>query len=1046
MPSDYTKIREDNIKEYGEGTRHLAFLGKLYTDRTHFIFELLQNAEDAGASQIRFRLFEGRLEVNHDGRLFNEADVRGVCGVGEGTKSEDLTQIGKFGIGFKSVYAYSSTPEIHSGDENFAIEDYVRPSCREPRNLENPWSTLFVLPFNVEGVDPETACQEIGERLRNLSARTLLFLRSIKEIRYELPEGTSGEYLRDEVARGLGRHITVIGQNDSQEEDENWLVFERSVMVQDGNFEVRVEAGFCLETNKEDETESVSRVNDAPLIVFFPTEKETRLGFLIQGPYRTTPARDNIPINDAFNKKLIEETAELIVESLRQLKEMELLSVSLLEALPVRTVDFPEDSRFYPIFSRVREALLGEELLPADDGTFVTAPNAKLVRGIELMRLLNQDQLRALFQSDDDIKWLTRGITEGQTPDLRSYLMNELDIYEFTPERFASNLSAEFLAKQPDEWIIKFYAFLHGQKALWRSGRWSRGILRSKPIVRLEDGNNVNPFKDVDSFNNNELPSAYLAVGADIETSFPIVKLSISQDEEAYKFLVDLGIPELDIVAEVIEKILPRYRTGAVISEEKHKQDISQIEHAYKTDSSEKRNRLRNELLATPFVLASFGEAKSRYCKPDEVYFETDKLRLYFSDNPMYGFVSREYSEATMSLLENLDVTSAVRVTRRNKNSRGHVVIRNFHGHHKRGLDGFDPEIKIEGIEFAIHHSSNEKSTFIWNEIAIPYASCIRGTVESSSRQTYEDSDKEIVISNFGKLLIESAWLPGPDGVLHKPDELALDDLPESFIRDEKLADQLHIKPNEVAQLAEKIGVNQRTIKLARLLEEHPEQLEKFEKFLSQKAEGRGAEFPRGPVSNPERRQKGVAEQYDAAPEKDYETRERSVRTAGGEIGPHTYLKNQYTNEDGQLVCQICEEEMPFRKRDGEHYFEAVEALSRDYFPKELAPQFLALCPLCAAKYKEFVKRDEDAMRILYDALRASDKPEVPLTFEESNTESIRFVEAHWVDMQTILQKSFQSEAVVAERGDAWSEQDQEDLTAASLRYAETRYPEEEIV
>ena len=96
MASNYEKIREANIKEYGEGTRHLSFLGRLYTDRTHFIFELLQNAEDAGATKILFELFKDRLEVKHDGRPFTEPDVRGVCGVGEGTKAEDLTQIGKF--------------------------------------------------------------------------------------------------------------------------------------------------------------------------------------------------------------------------------------------------------------------------------------------------------------------------------------------------------------------------------------------------------------------------------------------------------------------------------------------------------------------------------------------------------------------------------------------------------------------------------------------------------------------------------------------------------------------------------------------------------------------------------------------------------------------------------------------------------------------------------------------------------------------------------------------------------------------------------------
>ncbi len=109
-------------------------------------------------------------------------------------------------------------------------------------------------------------------------------------------------------------------------------------------------------------------------------------------------------------------------------------------------------------------------------------------------------------------------------------------------------------------------------------------------------------------------------------------------------------------------------------------------------------------------------------------------------------------------------------------------------------------------------------------------------------------------------------------------------------------------------------------------------------------------------------------------------------------------------NNSDEMVCQICKEEMPFKKRDGEYYFEAVEALSKDYFIKEHEAQFLALCPLCAAMYKEFVIRDEDAMKKLYRALKDSEDLEVPLKLGELET-SIRFVQTHRQDMKTILHK-----------------------------------------
>ena len=138
-------------------------------------------------------------------------------------------------------------------------------------------------------------------------------------------------------------------------------------------------------------------------------------------------------------------------------------------------------------------------------------------------------------------------------------------------------------------------------------------------------------------------------------------------------------------------------------------------------------------------------------------------------------------------------------------------------------------------------------------------------------------------------------------------------------------------------------------------------------------------EFSQRSSADFERRRERITEEINNAPEKEYEQRNRSVRTTKGTIDPILWLKNQHTDDEGQMFCQICKEEMPFRKRDGEYYFEAVEALSKDHFPKEHETQFLALCPLCAAMYKEFIKNNEKAMESLKNALMNSGKPDFPL-------------------------------------------------------------------
>lgn len=1006
MPSDYDKIRADNILEYGQGTRHLSFLGRLYTDRTHFIFELLQNAEDAGASKVLFQLVEDKLEVLHDGRLFDEKDVRGICGVGEGTKTEDLTQIGKFGIGFKSVYAYTTTPEIHSGDESFRIENYVRPYAVQQQDIGDSWTTLFAFPFNKDDVKPGIACREITTRLCKLSARTLLFLRKIKEIEYRLPDGIGGVYLRDETTRGGAREVTVIGQNNGEDESESWLIFERPVDVPDPGEDcprqVPVEIGFRVQGNEREQREGVVRIKDSPLVVFFPTEKETRFGFLIQGPYKTTPARDNIPKEDDWNATLVRETACLMADVLPQLKDLGLLSVSLLEALPIRMDDFSPGSMFYPIVVSVREALAAKELLPADDGSFVSARNAKMASAEWLRRQLREEQLSLLYKTES--KWISGEVTERGRHDLWKYIREELEVEEITPDSFSRKTDSTFFISQTDQWMVDLYRQLLNQKALWKKGAgtyWdSDGPLRKKPFIRLDDGSHVRPFDDDDK------PNAYVSTVRALDSVLPIVKAEIAKDDEARRFLSDLKVPEFDIVAEVIERVMPKYTLTTLPTLDEHQRDIEKITEAFKTDSQEKRARLKRALQESPFVLVGSPiSGDVIYRKPNDLYFQDDTLEMYFSGNTEVGFVSSVYQGPVLEMLKDIGVSEDVRIHRKSPDYRGVVKIRDWHGSHERGLCGFDPDIQVEGLAYALTSATIEKSIFIWNCIAIPNADCIRGTVERSSRQTYENSSKEERVSElFGCLLRQSQWLPGTDGQLHYPSELCLNDLPDQLERNEKLAEMLGMKKDVVAKLAEEAGIPTEDIDLLR---RYPEEFSQWKAQMVAREEK--PVFPIRTVRNPERRQERITEQLADGTKKEYEERERSVRTTRSTIEPVLWLREQYTNDDGQMVCQICKKEMPFRKRNGEHYFEAVEAFSRDHFPVEHEAQFLALCPLCAAMYKELVKKDEAAMTDLREALLNMDSLEAPLRLGYLET-TIQFVETHLCDVKTILEEMGRSE------------------------------------
>lgn len=143
---DLIKISKDYIEAAKKKKINFnEILSGLYNDPSHFIYEILQNAEDAFATEINFNLYRNKLLIIHNGKDFTFENVESITGIGLSTKKDDINAIGKFGVGFKSVFAITTTPIIHSGEFHFKIDDFVVPSIVENNGIKE---TLIVLPFN----------------------------------------------------------------------------------------------------------------------------------------------------------------------------------------------------------------------------------------------------------------------------------------------------------------------------------------------------------------------------------------------------------------------------------------------------------------------------------------------------------------------------------------------------------------------------------------------------------------------------------------------------------------------------------------------------------------------------------------------------------------------------------------------------------------------------------------------------------------------------------------------------------------------------------
>ena len=780
MPCDYKTIRENNIRRYGTDIDRIGpmLLSERYDDRTHFIFELLQNAEDAlgrrknfkGSRVVSFQLAGNTLRVSHFGQPFDETDVHGLCGIAESSKNG--TAIGRFGIGFKAVYAFTDRPEIHSGDEAFAIESFVWPVAIDPIKHASE-ETIVLIPLKNHD-EPER--DEIVRGLESLDASTLLFLRQIEGITWTVEDGRSGFCTRSEVELGPNiRRVSVESSDKNQQKHvEEWLIFSRQVSSSDGEKLGCVEISFSLIQDDEDRTGSarIKRLESSTLRVFFPTVLETHLGFLVQGPYRTTPSRDNVPPNDDWNRHLVNQTATLLRDCLPWLRDNGFLDVETLCSLPINPDKFGESKMFNPLYDATKMALSEEDLLPRFDQGYVSSGLARLGRTQELRELFTPTQIAQLYGEESGLVWLSGEITPGRWPELRNYLIDELKIPEITPRLVVSQLDqVTFLESQPDEWIGNLYLFLNRQQGLLNQ-------CKELPLVRVESGRHVRPYLD-------GIIRVFLPSSRAKNTDFSIVRSTLCADEESLAFLKSLGLTECDAIDDVMQNVLPKYRRTEIDMEVlEYDTDIARIRTAFDTDSKAKQARLIDALKNSAFVMTVDAGTKTRQlAKPGKVYQATERLKGLFAGVDGILFVDDELQclrgKAIRRVLEACGISRFLRASRINcrRSSKELTEIRREHGLKSmtwstiqdKTLHGLDSVLML--LPNLDATEGQKRAELLWNALAD--IASRRGQQPFIIEYMWRYSHQEVtatIDADFVSRLQETAWVPDSDGNLLRPE------------------------------------------------------------------------------------------------------------------------------------------------------------------------------------------------------------------------------------------------------------------------------------
>jgi len=647
------------MKNDGDNSHKL--LAGLYGNPTHFITELLQNAEDEGAKNVSFELTENELIFSHDApKLFDFNDIRAISNFGDNQeKKEKPNAIGRFGIGFKSVYAITDKPRIVSAEFDVTIHDYNIPERTNGYNSDFFKGTKIILPFKTETNKREITIKILRNELSGLNLNYLLFLSNIETINWKTPQN-NGAYKKNFNLKDK-RFISL----KSSTEEIKYFLIEKDVIIDSKNLTIKL--AFLLDRGDK---RKIVPCDKSPLYVFFPTKIETNLKFLVHAPFYTTPARENIQEGDSLvnietdhrNDELQKELGKLLSECLLVFKKLSPLNVDLLNALPIDDSLCQRSEIYKDLYEAVKAELSSEKkLLPNSKEGFSSADELMLLGSSYLADLLTSKQAKGLFGRT---YWLSKEITNDKTKLLRDYLYYDIHIPEYDLTGFANKIDNDFMTEQTDKWIIQFYRVINKAPALWRMGSKysSNGILRSKPIIRIEDNNNK---RQVVPFQQNGQPNVFLPTKD--YSKYATVKHNIARNKEAKKFLEDLGLTTPDIFAEINEFILPNLKNGETYPD--YFNDLKKVIEAFQSQNQDKHKRLLQDLKGCPFILGYNPETgETGYFKYNSVYLRNELLETYFDKSPNVFYVAEEQYALTpiehtqlITLLTELGVKSTLR-------------------------------------------------------------------------------------------------------------------------------------------------------------------------------------------------------------------------------------------------------------------------------------------------------------------------------------------------------------------------------------------------
>lgn len=812
-----------------------------YSDQAHFIYELLQNADDANATEARFVLEQNRLVFAHNGtRHFtvtdprNEeedskngtlGDINSITAIANSSKKSEAT-IGKFGVGFKAVFQYTSTPHIYDINVRFKIERFIVPTyLEEDFEGRRQEETLFVFPFDHKDRTSYDAVKDISEKLKNLSY-PVLFLSCLKRITFKIAN-TTGCYEKrvikqKELSDGKAELISIKSNNGSLVRIQKIWMFSRK----DSN-DRYYSVGFFIS-----DYDKLYPVKE-PAFCFFPTKETTGLNFIIHAPFLLTDSREGIRAGVDYNDRMIILLAELAADALEILKNIgieegkNLLNDNLFDIIPYDEENFsnPDDKTrvsFLPFYTFIKKKLERSELLPTSDGC-VGPEDAYWAAVPQLTKLFSNDQLADIV-SNPNANWvftsLGRDEVQRNNKALFSYLDGlaragltediiingrSRDYYYSQGQRISleniKGIDVQFIENQEIDWLHKFYKWVS-------ETRHRTDLIRNKEIFLDQDGNAVAAY-DKD----NQL---ILFLPVENINGYKIVNEQLLDNEDTRKFINEIGIKQPSLRDQIYNIILPQYEDDGEIDTTSH---FMMFFKYYCKCPNEEIGDFLNLIKKCEFV-RYYSDGEIYRGKADTIYYPSNLLKDYFETKEDVRFLDLEnYIDLVDDkqrnklelFLDDIGVKKNIPILERTlyryeREDLPRVYSTRGTTYEEHYIDGCE-----ELLEYIVSEHDIEKSKTLWNGLLnVIENNCTRQrdlsfVLLGICHYFYYSSQIKYYDSINKKKLRELKWIVNKNGEFVSPSEISLDDLSQIYDIDSEYANELieFLKFKEEEELVE---------------------------------------------------------------------------------------------------------------------------------------------------------------------------------------------------------------------------------------------------